>query len=59
MIAKSVKAYFSDIKNINLINELKDLGLNFKYISTSVNDKLEGQTFVQANINKIYENILP
>lgn len=55
IIAKSVKAYFSDIKNINLINELKDLGLNFKYISTSVNDKLEGQTFVLTGTLEKYK----
>ena len=46
IIAKSVRSYFDDSNNIKLIDELKELGLNFKYISTSENNSLEGMTFV-------------
>lgn len=46
IIAKSVYNYFNDLKNINLIDELKKLGVNFEYKSTVSNNKLEGMTFV-------------
>ena len=46
IIAKSVKNYFDREENINLINELKILGVNFKYLDNLVNDKLDGMTFV-------------
>lgn len=45
-IANSVKEYFNNPSNISLIEELKSLNLNFKYNSTSSDDKLDGQTFV-------------
>ena len=46
IIAKSIRKYFDNEENINLINELKNYGVNFKYISTSINNKLEGNTYV-------------
>ncbi len=46
IIAKSVRNYFDNSKNINLINELKELGVNFEYKSTITNNKLDGMTFV-------------
>lgn len=46
IIAKSVKQYLNDYDNLNLISKLKELGVNFEYISTSLNDKLDGMTFV-------------
>lgn len=55
IIAKSIKEYFSDEKNISLINELKDLGLNFKYLSNNENDKLEGMTYVLTGTLEKYK----
>lgn len=46
IIAKSVKQYLNDYDNLNLISKLKELGVNFEYISTSLNDKLDGMIFV-------------
>lgn len=46
IIAKSVREYFDDAKKIELINNLKELGVNFNYISNNTDDKLKGQTFV-------------
>lgn len=46
IITKSIIEYFKDPNNLNLIRELEELGLSFEYVSTSVNDKLEGRTFV-------------
>ena len=46
IIAKSIRKYFDNEENVNLINELKNYGVNFKYISTSINNKLEGNTYV-------------
>ena len=55
IIAKSVKAYFSKEENIKLIDELKELGLNFTYESTSVNDTLDGMTFVLTGTLEHYK----
>lgn len=55
IIAKSIKEYFSDEKNISLINELKDLGLNFQYLSNTENDKLEGMTYVLTGTLEKYK----
>ena len=55
IIAKSIKEYFSDEKNILLINELKELGLNFKYLSNNENDKLEGMTYVLTGTLEKYK----
>lgn len=49
VIAKSIVDYFSDEKNINLINRLKDLNLNMKYLGEEVNtsnENINGKTFV-------------
>ena len=55
IIAKSVKEYFSKEENIKLIDELKELGLNFTYESTSVNDVLDGMTFVLTGTFESYK----
>ena len=44
-IAKYVVEFFSDEKNLKLIEELKQIGLNMNYLGTEGN-KLEGMTFV-------------
>ena len=49
IIAKSVVDYFSEEKNINLINRLKELGINMKYLGEKIdtsNEKINGKTFV-------------
>ena len=49
VIGKSIVDYFSNEKNINLINRLKELGLNMRYTLMDVdttNDKINGKTFV-------------
>ena len=49
VIAKSIVDYFSDEKNINLINRLKDLYLNMRYLGEEVNtsnENINGKTFV-------------
>ena len=49
VIAKSIVDYFSDEKNINLINRLKDLNLNMRYLGEEVNtsnENINGKTFV-------------
>lgn len=49
VIANSVVEYFNNEKNLNLINRLKELGINMRYtggdIDTS-NDNINGKTFV-------------
>ena len=49
IIAKSVVDYFSNEKNINLINRLKELGINMRYTGMDIdtsNDEINGKTFV-------------
>ena len=49
VIAKSIVDYFSDEKNINLINRLKDLNLNMRYLGEEVNtsnENINGKAFV-------------
>lgn len=49
VIAKSIVDYFGDEKNINLINRLKDLNLNMRYLGEEVNtsnENINGKTFV-------------
>lgn len=55
VIAKSIKEYFSKEENLKLIDELKDLGVNFTYESTSVNDSLDGMTFVLTGTLENYK----
>ena len=46
-ISKSIISYFSDEKNINTINELKELGLNMNYLGKSINNpKIQGKNIV-------------
>ena len=48
-IAKSIVDYFSDEKNIKLINNLKELNINMNYLGKEVNtdnDKVNNKTFV-------------
>ena len=46
-ISKSVYNYFQDSKNINLINELKNLGLNMNYLGISIdNPNIKDKSFV-------------
>ncbi len=47
IIAKSLKEYFSDEENLKLIEELKDLGLNMKYLGKVIeNAKIKDKSFV-------------
>ena len=46
MLAKSVYNAMREPHMIELINRLKELGLNMKYESKKVSDKLSGLTFV-------------
>lgn len=49
IIAKSVVDYFKDDDNIKIINELRNLGVNFNYLGKTVdnsNDYISGKTFV-------------
>lgn len=48
VIARNVVNYFSDEKNIELIDKLKKIGLNMNYNSTLIkdNDYFKGKTFV-------------
>lgn len=48
IIAKSVEEYFQNEENIELINKLKDLGLNMKYLGKEVvtTTEFSGKTFV-------------
>ena len=49
IIAKSVVDYFSNEKNINLINRLKEHNLNMRYLGKEVNtsnELINGKTFV-------------
>ena len=46
-IAKSIVDYFSDLKNIELINKLKENNVNMNYLGTTKNNSnFEGKTFV-------------
>lgn len=55
IIAKSVKEYLSNEENLSLINELKNIGLNFEYVDTGFDDKLEGMTFVLTGTLQKYK----
>jgi DNA ligase (NAD+) len=45
-IADSILAFFANPANLHLIAELKELGLNFHYISNQISTGLEGQSFL-------------
>jgi len=54
-IAMSLQAYFQEERNINLINTLKNHGLQFEMIENeNSTDKLGGQTFV---ISGVFEQV--
>ena len=55
IIAKSIKSYVDNLENQKLINELKELGLNFEYLSANTDDKLEGMTFVLTGTLEKYK----
>lgn len=55
IIAKSIKSYLDNLENQKLINELKELGLNFEYLSANTDDKLEGMTFVLTGTLEKYK----
>lgn len=49
IIAKSIKDYFNNSENMEVINKLKSLGINMEYINTSdyiEKDEFKGKTFV-------------
>ena len=46
IIAENITTYFRNIDNIKLIEQLKDSGLNTKYISEKKSDSLNGLTIV-------------
>lgn len=48
IIAKSVKEYFDNTENIEIINKLKELGINMNYLGKKIekNDNFFGKTFV-------------
>ena len=48
VIAKSVYLYFQNENNVSIINELKELGLNMKYLGTESDEEtaFTGKTFV-------------
>ena len=49
IIAKSVVDYFKDEENIKIINELRNIGINFNYLGKKIdnsNENISGKTFV-------------
>ena len=48
IIAKSIYDYFKDENNINMINELKNIGMNMEYLGTTIEENIEflNKTFV-------------
>ena len=48
IIAKSIINYFQDNHNMSIVEELKDLGLNMKYLGKAIekDDNFYGKTFV-------------
>ena len=47
VIALSVYNFFNEEKNIDLINQLKDLGINMKYLNeVDIDEEFNGKTFV-------------
>ena len=59
IIAKSLRDYFDNGNNIEMINELKSLGMNMKYLGKEItsNDSFEGKTFVlTGTLEKLTRN---
>ena len=55
IIAKSVRLYFDDSINLKLIENLKNMGLNFEYKNDSSDDTLSGMTFVLTGTLEKYK----
>ena len=55
IIAKSVRSYLDDPSNLKLIEDLKNLGLNFEYKNDSSDDSLSGMTFVLTGALEKYK----
>lgn len=55
IIAKSVRLYFDDSINLKLIENLKNMGLNFEYKNDSSDDTLSGMTFVLTGALEKYK----
>lgn len=55
IIAKSVRLYFDDSINLKLIENLKNMGLNFEYKNDSSDDTLSGMTFVLTGTLERYK----
>lgn len=55
IIAKSVRLYFDDSINLKLIENLKNMGLNFEYKNDSSDDMLSGMTFVLTGTLEKYK----
>lgn len=54
IVANSVVQYFKDDKNLQIIDELINLGVNIIYKSTKTGDLLKGKTFVLTGTLKKY-----
>ncbi len=56
IIAKSIISYFEDSHNKGIVEELKDLGLNMKYLGQKVeeNETFTGKTFVLTGSLEIF-----
>lgn len=48
IIAKSIRDYFDDEDNLSIINDLKEIGMNMKYLGQEIqsDEKFENKTFV-------------
>ena len=56
ILAQNIKAFFNNEDNINLINNLKEMGVNFTYHGVSIkeNDELTGKRIVVTGTLKKY-----
>lgn len=56
ILAQNIKAFFNNEDNINLINNLKEMGVNFTYHGASIkeNDELTGKRIVVTGTLKKY-----
>ena len=56
IIAKSIREYFSNEENMEIINKLKELGLNTNYLGKKIekNDNFFGKSFVLTGSLELY-----
>ncbi|MBR5370025.1 MAG: NAD-dependent DNA ligase LigA [Bacilli bacterium] len=56
IIAKSIKEYFSNEENMEIINKLKELGINTNYLGKKIekNDNFFGKTFVLTGTLELF-----